>query len=64
MLTIAGLFITLGIHFNSKDSIEKRRIKAQLKWEAKDENIKYKTLHEDLSRYNAELRSVENELSN
>lgn len=62
MLSIAGLIIPLGIHFNSKDSIEKRRTKAQLKWEAKDENIKYKTLYEDLSRYNEELRSVENKL--
>lgn len=62
MLTIAGLFITLGIHFNSKDSIEKRKIKAQMKWEAKDKNMKYKILHENLSRYNEELKSVENKL--
>lgn len=33
-----------------------------MKWEAKDKNMKYKILHENLSRYNEELKSVENKL--
>lgn len=62
MLTLAGIFISIGLSFNTKDSIEKRRKKAQLKWEAKDKNAKYKILKRDLSQYNEKLKSIEDQL--
>ena len=58
-----GIFVPFGIHFISNVSLEKRRARAYEKWEAKDENAKYKILQDDLSCYNKELKSIEDELN-
>lgn len=66
ILTIAattiGSLIALGLHFISKDSIEKRKTKALTKWDNKRENAKYHILKKDLIKHKEELKSVEDEL--
>ena len=57
-----GICVPFGIHFITNSSIEKRRKSAYEKWEAKDENAKYKILKNDLSSFDEELKSIENEL--
>ncbi len=61
-LTLIGIFVALGIHFNSNGSIEKRKKIALKKWDEKDENVKYTMLQNDLYRYNKEQIDIENEL--
>lgn len=57
-----GICVPFGIHFITNSSIEKRRKSAYEKWEAKGENAKYKILKNDLSSFDEELKSIENEL--
>ena len=57
-----GICVSFGIHFITNSSIEKRRKSAYEKWEAKGENAKYKILKNDLSSFDEELKSIENEL--
>ena len=63
VLTLFGILVSLGIHFNSKESTEKRKTEAILKWETKDENTRYKILQEDLFKYGKELKIIEDELN-
>lgn len=57
-----GICVPFGIHFITNSSLEKRRKSAYEKWESKGENAKYKILKNDLSNFNEELKSIENEL--
>lgn len=57
-----GICVPFGIHFISNSSLERRRKSAYEKWEAKGENAKYKILKNNLSNFNEELKSIENEL--
>ena len=63
VLTLSSILVSLGIHFNSKESTEKRKTEAILKWETKDENTRYKILQEDLFKYGKELKIIEDELN-
>lgn len=63
VLTLFSILVSLGIHFNSKESTEKRKTEAILKWETKDENTRYKILQEDLFKYGKELKIIEDELN-
>ena len=57
-----GICVPFGIHFITNSSLERRRKSAYEKWEAKGENAKYKILKNNLSNFNEELKSIENEL--
>lgn len=63
VIALIGTLVGIGRHFNSKESTEKRKTKAILKWEAKDENTRYKILQEDLFKYGKELKTIEDELN-
>ncbi|MBE6290240.1 MAG: hypothetical protein E7100_08460 [Bacteroidaceae bacterium] len=62
LVPIGALFIGIGHHFDSIDSVSRRKEKAKMKWLEKKENTKYAMLKDDLSRYNEELWSIEDEL--
>lgn len=56
-------FWGIGHHYDSSDSINRRKEDSQQKWLGKKENSKYIMLQDDLSRYNDELKSIEKELN-
>ncbi len=62
LVPIGALFIGIGHHLDSIDSVNRRKEKAKKKWLEIKEHTKYTMLQNDLSRYNEELRSIEDEL--
>lgn len=62
LIGLATLFATIGIHYNTKESIDRRENKAKEKWESKEENAKYKILLYDLSEEQQKLKDIEIEL--
>ena len=63
LVPIGGLLVGIGHHYDSSDLINRRRENAEKQWMRKKENAKYDILQRDLSRFNKELISIENELS-
>ena len=61
--SIGTIFFGIGHHYDSVDSIKRRKEHSQQKWLGKKENSKYIMLQDDLSRYNDELKSIEKELN-
>ena len=62
--SVGTAFLGIGHHYDSSDSINRRKSDSQQKWLGKKENSKYIMLQDDLSRYNDELKSIEKELNN
>lgn len=62
LIGLATLFATIGIHYNTKESIDRRENEAKEKWESKEENAKYKILLYDLSEEQQKLKDIEIEL--
>ena len=61
-LPLVAIFVSVGLHYNTNDSIEKRKTNAHKKWEAKNENKKYTLLLKDLNKYNEELKTIKDKL--
>ena len=61
--SVGTVFFGIGHHYDSSDSINRRKEDSQQKWLGKKENSKYIMLQDDLSRYNDELKSIEKELN-
>ena len=62
IVPIGALLVGIGHNYNSSDSINRRKDSTKRKWLEKKENIKYIMLQEDLSCYEEELKSIEDEL--
>ena len=62
LVPMGTLFFSIGHHFDNLDSIKVRKEHAKKKWLGKEENTKYVLLQNDLSRYNDEIKSIEEEL--
>jgi len=57
-----GLFCSIGHTYNKSECINRRRDAAHKKWIRKEKNKKYKILMDDLSKVQAQLNEIENEL--
>jgi len=62
LVPIGALLVGIGHHYNSSDSINRRKESTKRRWLEKKENTKYTILQEDLSCYKEELKSIEDEL--
>ena len=60
--SVGAILFGIGHHYDSLDSINRRRELASKKWLEKEENTKYTMLQDDLTRYNDEIKSIEDEL--
>lgn len=60
--SVGAILFGIGHHYDSLDSINRRRELASKKWLEKEENTKYTMLQDDLTRYNDEIKSIEHEL--
>ena len=55
-------FVGAGHKYNEPESINHRKNAARKKWIEKEENKKYKILMDDLSKTEAQLKTVEDDL--
>ena len=60
--SVGAILFGIGHHYDSLDSINRRRELASKKWLEKEENTKYTMLQDDLTRYNDEIKAIEDEL--